>query len=145
MKRVLLSTLVLFGATLGMVQAFPARPLFAPSDPPKAPTPPPVLTVNLAGTVWLGKYTAATPRLYVFETDGTVSYRTPTSKGIPIKNRGTWRMEGNTLVFEHWITKGVTTMEFRGVVKDVNTIVGESTSKAGGKFTQTLQRTTLDK
>lgn len=137
----LLGILTCFALTVSIAYAIPARPLYVPDDPPKAPV---VRVVpNIAGTAWLGKY-SATQRLFVFEADGTVSYRSPASKTNPIKNRGSWRVEGSTLIFDHFITKGNIIMEFRGVIQDPNTIVGESWTKAGIKTPQTMQRTTVD-
>ncbi len=144
MQRYLLSTITTLVAAISIAYAIPARPLYVPPEPPRAPTPAPVVSVYLGGSAWLGKLNAIN-RLFVFEADGTVSYRTPASKANPIKGRGSWRVEGNTLIFDHFITKGNTILEFRGTIKDSNTIVGESTSKTGGKTMQTLQRTTLDK
>src|SRR5688572_45732 len=140
----LLGILTCFTLTVSIAYAIPARPLYVPDDPPKAPAVR-VAPINIAGTAWLGKYSAAaTQRLFVFEADGTVSYRSPAGKTTPIKNRGNWRVEGNTLIFDHFITKGNTLMEFRGVIQDPNTIVGESWNKAGVKTPQTMQRTTVD-
>jgi hypothetical protein len=138
MQRYLLTSVAFFLVTLSVAYAIPARPLYLPPEPPRPPVAPPPVPTNLAGTAWLGKYSTVN-RIFILEGDGTVSYRAPASKAAPFKNRGTWRVEGNTLIFEHFV------MEFRGVIQDANSIVGVSTLKTGAKTPQTLQRTTLDK
>jgi hypothetical protein len=140
--RRLFGTLCGFLFAVSVGYAIPARPLYLPEAPPKAPVVKAV-AININGTAWIGKV-SATNRIFVFEADGTVSYKTPTSKANPIKNRGNWRLEGSTLIFDHYITKGNTILEFRGTVQDPNTIVGESWTKAGVRTPQTLQRSPLD-
>jgi hypothetical protein len=122
---------------IGLAHAVPARPLYEPA----VTVAPPPLTVNLNGSAWLGKYNAAN-RVYIFEADGTLSYRSAIAKagGKVYKNRGTWRLEGNKLFFDHNIGAKNTVMEFRGTVVDANTIVGEATyPMTGRKDTQTLK------
>ncbi|MSQ93412.1 MAG: hypothetical protein EXR98_02525 [Gemmataceae bacterium] len=138
MNRFFLCSLFLFSLMVGItVAAHPARPLYEPPDPPKPLAP---VVVNLAGSAWLGKYAAAN-RTYIFEADGTLSYKTATV--TIFKNRGAWRLEGNTIYFEHHIgIKAKKTLEFRGVLKDPNTIVGEQTMVVtGAKTNVTMQRT----
>ena len=123
--------------TLGIAHALPARPLYEPPDAPKTPT----RTVgDFQGVPWLGNYNTL-KRLYVFEADGTLSYKSAASKGALFKNRGSWKCDGTNITFEH--TLGVKTiMEFRGVFKDQNTIVGVATYPlTNKKVEQTLQRT----
>ncbi len=104
-------------------------------------TPAPVM-VDLNGSAWLGKYRAAN-RIFIFEADGTLSYRSAASKvAKAFKNGGSWKLEGDKLHFEHFINPNQKLMEFHGTVKDANTIVGEATFflKGGAKQEQTLQR-----
>ena len=138
MKRIVGLTLVWSLIAFAMAIAHPARPLYEPEAPPKPP--PPRAFVNVTGTAWAGKYNAAN-RTYVFEADGTVSYSS-TGKTV-FKGRGNWQLVGDTLHFTHHIgVAGKTTMEFRGVVKDADTIVGEQVMTAtGAKTTVTMKRT----
>ena len=138
MTRLLATCFAWSTLAIGIALAVPAQPLYEPEAPPKAPA---VIVVNLNGTAWLGKY-VSTNRTFIFEPDGTLSYKSATK--TVFKNRGQWRLEGNTLHFEHWINPAIKLMEFRGTFKDANTIIGESVTKAGGKTTQTLQRTTVE-
>ncbi len=125
--------------------AAPARPLYEPPDPPKAP--PARAIFQLEGSAWLGKYNAIN-RIFILEADGTLSYKSATlkGKGNAIKNRGSWKLEGDQLFFQHHIKPGTVLMEFRGTIKDGNTIVGEAIYPLlnGNKANQTLQRTTLE-
>src|SRR5687768_12634469 len=121
MKRIFGISLVWSTLAFALSLAAPARPLYEPEPPLKPPEP--RAFVNLSGTAWLGKYAAAN-RTYVFEADGTVSYST-TGKTM-FKGRGQLKFVGDTITFNHHIgVAGKTVMEFRGVVKDTNTIVGE--------------------
>jgi hypothetical protein len=123
---------------LGMAVAHPARPLYEPTPIPKPPAP--KLAPNMAGSTWLGKYNQVN-RLYTFEFDGTVSYAT-SAKGKSFKNRGKWRIEGSTFIFDHNIGTA-TLLEFRGVFVDPNTIVGEQNMvKTGVKSKVTMKRET---
>lgn len=135
MKRMIAICLAWSTIAWGLAQAVPARPLYMPEIPPKVEPP---KAVALAGTAWLGKYGVAN-RTYIFDPDGTVSY-SATTKTV-FKQRGQWRFDGVTLFFDHHI--GANKMlEFRGVVKDENTIVGEQTMlKTGMKSTVTMQKT----
>jgi hypothetical protein len=137
MHRLLgLSILWLAGA-LGLAHAAPVRLPHMPAEPPKMPV---KVAVDLNGTAWLGKYGAAN-RTFIFEADGTVSYKTGAKASKGFKNRGFWKIEGNNLFFEHYLNPNQKLMEFRGVVKDPNTIVGEATFPLKGtKEQQTLQR-----
>ena len=129
-----------FGA--GIVFTAPARPLYQPEDPPKLPAR--AVQVNLAGTAWLGKYSTVN-RIFIFEADGTLSYKSTTAKGKAFPNRGSWRVVGDVLEFEHFINPKQKLMQFRGTIKDANTIVGEATMLSNNmKSMQTMQRTTLD-
>jgi hypothetical protein len=106
--------------------------------------PAPKLAPNMAGTTWLGKYNAI-DRVYIFEPDGTVSYTTAAAikakaKILPNKNRGSWRMEGTTFVFDHSLGAG-TVLEFRGNFAGPDTIVGEQHMvKTGKKSDVTMKR-----
>ncbi len=140
MTRYFVWVLVLFAIAVGtMASAHPARPLY---EPPETTKPAPVVFLNLVGTAWLGKYGVAA-RTYVFEADGTISYKSATP--TIFKNRGSWRLEGQTIYFDHHIgIKGKKTLEFRGVVKDANTIVGEQLMvNTGMKTTVIMQRTVI--
>jgi hypothetical protein len=138
MRRLLLLAIMWSPLALGIAHAVPARPLYEPPEYPKAPV---RMTVDLNGTAWLGKYNAVN-RIFVFEADGTLSYKSAAGKGAFFKNRGSWKVDGNNISFEHNVgAKKV--MEFRGVVKDQNTIVGEATYPlTNKKVEQTLERTT---
>jgi hypothetical protein len=138
MHRMLGLMLAWFVVAVGMAFAVPARPLYVPTA--STLPPPPKAVINLNGSAWLGKYNTIA-RTFIFEPDGTVSYKSTTP--TIFKGRGSWRLEGDNIYFDHFITKGNVIMEFRGVVKDNNTIVGESTTKAGKKDMQTMQRTTV--
>lgn len=139
MQRLFLSTIALFALTVGIaVSAHPARPLYEPPDPPKPPVP---VVAQLNGSAWLGKYGVAV-RTYIFEADGTISYKTTTP--TIFKNRGSWRLEGNTVYFDHHIgIKGKKTLEFRGILRDPNTIVGEQTMVLTGAKTQVIMQRTV--
>jgi hypothetical protein len=141
-KRILGGSIVLFAFGLGVAQAVPARPLYEPVEYARPTATAATVTVNLNGSAWLGKYGAAN-RTYVFEADGTLSYKSAAVKGNLFKNRGTWKLEGNVLTFEHFIGKNKV-QDFRGIVKDANTIVGEQTLKTGAQSPMTMQRTTLE-
>lgn len=122
MKR-LIATLLLFAAVaFGFADAKPARPLFEPEVPPKMAAP---VVVNLAGTTWLGKY-GVTDRYFAFEADGTVSYWTA-AKTKMYKLRGNWKSDGVNFFFDHHTGTKKISLEFRGVIKDADTIVGEQT------------------
>ena len=140
MRSIFGFTLIAILMALGSIYAAPARLLYKPSESPQ--TPPPPLMVDLNGSAWLGKYMAAN-RTFIFEPDGTLSYRSAASKiAKGIKNRGSWRLEGNKLYFEHFINPNQKLMEFRGTIKDADTIVGEATYflKNGAKEEQSLKR-----
>jgi hypothetical protein len=126
-------------AVTSSLAAVPARPLYEPEDPPKPPPPPKINIMDLRGTAWLGKYNAAN-RTYIFEPNGTLSYKT-TTKTI-FKNYGSWRIEGNRVSYEYGSGK-TKLMEFRGTIQDNNTIIGEATYLNGNKAVMTLQRTLL--
>ena len=138
MPRLLIGALAFFVLTIGVAIAHPARPLYEPTPVPKAPPPPPAIDLN--GTTWQGKYLTAN-RIFTFEPDGTLSYKSSPLTKSSFKNRGHWKFDGETLYFEHFITAKNKIMEFRGKVQDGNTIVGESITKTGGKSTQSLIRT----
>jgi len=93
--------------------------------------------LDLNGTTWQGKYLTSN-RIFTFEPDGTLSYKSSPLTKSSIKNRGHWKFDGETLSFEHFLTPKNKIMEFRGKVQDGNAIVGESITKTGGKTTQTL-------
>ncbi|MBI3823534.1 MAG: hypothetical protein HY289_12765 [Planctomycetes bacterium] len=132
--------LTVFLLLSGAGVAAPARPLYEPALPP--PPPPPPRIINLAGTAWVGKYNAIN-RIFVFESDGTLSYKSPAGKAAPFKNRGSWRMEGNVLIFEHFVNPNTKLMHFRGTIRDDNSIVGEANYLLLKRTeAQTLQRTT---
>lgn len=142
MQRIVL-TLISCTCLIGMAGSAPVRPLFEPKETPPSP-PPRRVVVDLTNTVWQGKYHTTT-RFFVFEADGTLSYRSATKAGKLFKNRGTWRLEGNVLIFEHFINPNTKLMHFRGTIQNSSTIVGEATyPQQGTKANQTLQRTTLD-
>jgi hypothetical protein len=125
-----------FGA--GILIAAPARPLYQPEDPPKLPAR--AVQVNLAGTAWLGKYNTLN-RIFIFEADGTLSYKSTTAKGKVFPIRGSWRVVGDVIEFEHFTNPN----QILGTIKDANTIVGEATFRLNNmKSMQTMQRTNLD-
>lgn len=126
---------------LAVAHAAPARPLYEPEMPPQLVLP---KAVVLAGTAWLGKYNTLN-RTYFFEEDGTISYRSSASKlAKGIKNRGAWKLDGDKIYFEHHMG-GAKVLEFRGVLKDSNTIVGEQIMvNTGVKTAVTMQRAPLD-
>ncbi len=137
MPRIVGLSILWIALALALAHAAPARLPYEPADAPKMPA---QVTVDLNGTAWLGKYLAAN-RTFIFETDGTLSYKSAakTSKGF--KNRGSWKLEGNRLYFEHYINPNQKLMEFRGIIRDANTIVGEATFPVKGtKEQQMLQR-----
>lgn len=143
MQRLILS-IAGFAFAVGIAVAAPAQPRYEPKDPPKAPT---AVRVDLAGTAWIGKYGAAV-RTFVFEADGTVSYRSGTAAALKarvIQKRGFWKLQGNTLYFEHYINPQNKLIEFRGTVTDANTIIGEQIMlQTGQKLNVTMQRMNLD-
>ncbi|HZZ78794.1 MAG TPA: hypothetical protein VFE62_09770 [Gemmataceae bacterium] len=138
MRRILGITIAWIVLAIGLARAAPARPLYTPSV---RPTPPTRKVFDLHNSAWLGKYNAAA-RTFIFEADGTLSYKVPTSKlGKSYKNRGFWRLEGNTVFFEYYINPKQKLMEFRGTMVDINTIVGEAHYLLNGSRTkQTLHR-----
>ena len=139
MRRIAGLSIFFFACALGLAHAAPARLPYYMADAPKMPA---RVMVDLNGTAWLGKYLTVN-RIFIFEADGTLSYKSPVATAKPFKNRGSWKLEGNKLYFEHFITPTKKLMEFRGAVTDGNTIVGEATFPAkGAKEAQTLQRTT---
>jgi hypothetical protein len=138
MRRLFLYALVVAPMTVAVAFAHPARPLYMPAAVPEAPPPRP--SVNLKGTTWQGKY-LTTNRIFTFEPDGTLSYKSSPLTKNSIKNRGHWHFDGETLYFEHFITAKNKIMEFRGKIQSPNAIVGESITKVGGKSAQTLIRT----
>jgi hypothetical protein len=141
MTRILACSIAFFVLALGVAHAVPARPLYEPAF---AVAPPPLI-VNLNGSSWLGKYNAVS-RVFIFEPDGSLSYSTSTGKGAGkiYKNRGIWRLEGRSLYFENTL-KDRKLMEFRGIVIDGNTIIGEATYPlANTKAEQTLKRAPAD-
>ena len=138
MKRTIGCSIVLFALGLGVAQAVPARPLYEPVEYAR-PTAAAAISVNLNGSAWLGKYNTVN-RIYIFEADGTLSYKSAAAKGNVFKNRGTWKLEGNVLTFEHFVGKNKV-QDFRGIVKDANTIVGDQTLKTGATSPMTMQRT----
>jgi hypothetical protein len=138
MNRMLALMIAWSALALGVAHAVPARPLYEPPAFPKAPV---RVGIDLNGTAWLGKYNAVN-RIFVFEADGTLSYKATTAKGKLFKNRGTWKLDGANLSFEH-NTGAKTVMQFQGIVKDANTIVGAATyTLTNKKAEQSLQRTT---
>jgi hypothetical protein len=143
MRSALGLSIVWIALAFSLAHAAPARPLYQPTSPP---APPVRKFVNLNNTAWLGKYNAVA-RTFIFEPDGTLSYRSPTSKAAKgFKNRGFWKLEGNNLFFEHYINPNSKLMEFRGTVIDGNTIVGEATYLLlRTKAPQTMQRAATPK
>jgi hypothetical protein len=137
MLRLSLIAFALAVLVIGDSSAHPARPLYLPPVAAKAPPPRP--PINLNGTSWQGKLNAAT-RFFIFEPDGTLSYKSSPTIKTTFKNRGHWRFDGSTLSFQHFLQANNILMEFRGKVQDANTIVGESVNKAGVKTMQTLKR-----
>jgi hypothetical protein len=138
MQRLFLVSLAGFALAVGIAVSAPARPLYEPPAPPKPP--PPRLVMNLNGTVWQGKYNLAN-RIYTFEPDGTVSYKSSPVTKVSIKNRGHWRLDGDMFYFDHNIGANKM-MEFRGKITGPDTIVGEQHMlKTGQKTPVTMQRT----
>ncbi|MBI2808850.1 MAG: hypothetical protein HYX68_28030 [Planctomycetes bacterium] len=138
MLRLFIVSLILSMFFIGATYSAPARPVYEP----EAPTARPAMAFrNLNGTAWLGKY-ITTNRTFILEADGTVSYKT-TTKTV-FRNRGTWRLDGNTLFFEHWINPKSKLLQFRGTVTDSDTIVGEQTIlRTGARINTNLQRTVV--
>ena len=123
---------------LGIAHAVPARPLY---EPPAPATPPKVTFIDLKGTAWAGKY-GVTNRIYIFEADGSISYSS-TGKTV-FKIRGNWKFDGINLFFDHHTGTKKISYEFRGIVKDANTIVGEQTLvTTGAKSPATMTRTVM--
>lgn len=122
MPRVFLFVIIMVATLPNCIVAHPARPLYVPPPPPKAPVRP---VLNLNGTAWLGAYLTSN-RIFTFEADGTLSYKISAASKISTKNRGTWSFDGETLRFEYYINAKNKLMEFRGRFQDENTIVGES-------------------
>ncbi len=139
MIRIISISALLLALATSVGRGVPAVPLYTPA--PQAPAvAKPGVNLDLRGTAWLGKYSTIA-RTYIFEPDGTLSYKS-TPKFL-YKNRGMWRVEGDTLIFELWSTPANKLMDFRGTVRDANSIVGESTLRGGPKTAQTLQRTAV--
>ena len=137
MQRVCGMVLAWSVLAVGLASAVPARPLYVPEPAPKQPEPRPL--INLGGTTWLGKYTVA-DRIYTFEVDGTVSYKSSPATKVSIKNRGNWKFDGVQFYFDHHIGTNKL-IEFRGVLQDGNTIVGEQTIlKTGVKSPVVMKR-----
>jgi hypothetical protein len=139
MPKLFLLALGAYSLIISVALAHPARPLYVPPTGPVAPPPRP--SFNLNGTSWQGKYLTSN-RIFTFEPDGTLSYKSSPLTKTSIKNRGHWTFDGETLYFEHFLTAKNKIMEFRGKVQGPNVIVGESITKTGGKAMQTLNRTT---
>jgi hypothetical protein len=130
--------MIAFATGAGILVAAPARPLYQPEDPPKLPAR--AVQVNLVGTAWVGKYISIN-RIFTFEPDGTLSYKAASGKGKGFANRGTWRVVGDVLEFEHYTNPNQKLMHFRGTIKDGNTIVGEATFLLNNtKSAQTMTR-----
>ena len=140
MKRLLGCSMMWFVLAIGFAHAIPARPLYEPVEPAQLPV---LVVANLHGSEWSGKYMAAN-RIFIFEADGTVSYKSSPKTIKGIRNRGTWKFDGKNLTFEHYIGNNNILMEFRGVIQDGNTIMGEATYKTGKKEQQSLQRINLN-
>jgi hypothetical protein len=147
MKRLLSACIAGVGiaslcVAVGLTHAAPARPLYQPAAAPAPP--PPRVQVNLAGTAWLGKYQTVN-RIFIFEPDGTLSYRTTAKSGKIYKNRGTWKVDDDKIHFEHYTTPANKLMEFHGTVVNPSTITGEATYRLNNTAAkQTMERTTLD-
>src|SRR5437868_3809011 len=122
MKYILLFANVWLALAVSIAVAVPARPLYEPEEPPK---PASRIVADLNGSAWTGKYNTIT-RIFVFEADGTLSYKSAAVAGKIFKNRGSWKLEGDILSFEHFINPNNKLMHFRGKVADANSIVGES-------------------
>ena len=139
MTRILVCSIAFFVLAIGIAHAIPARPLYEPL----IATAPPAMAVNLNGTSWSGKYNAVN-RIFVFEADGTLSYRTASKAGKTkeYKNRGEWKLEGNSLYFQYYMSPKTMLMEFRGTIQDAYTVVGEATypNLKIGNQQQTLKR-----
>jgi hypothetical protein len=141
MNHISLTALVWFSLAVSIAVAVPARPLYEPEEPPK---PAVRIIADLNGSAWTGKYNTIN-RIFIFEADGTLSYKSTAATGKIFKNRGSWKLEGDVLSFEHFINPNAKLMQFRGKITDANSIVGESVLGAtGAKSQQTLQRTTLN-
>jgi hypothetical protein len=141
MRFVFLFGFVSFTLAASLVSAAPARPLYEPEEAAKPPAP---AIGGLTGTAWLGKYSTVN-RVFIFEPDGTLSYRSTAKTSKILKGRGSWKLEGNILTFEHFINPNSKLMHFRGTIKDANTIVGEATFPLlKTSAAQTLQRTTRE-
>ncbi len=124
MKRLPL-LLFAFFALVVSAYAVPARPLYEPPDPPKAPQ-----AIDLVGTTWKGRlYTEG--EQVTFHADGTLTY------GSTIKGNGSpgvWRLTGNQLYFE--INKW---SEYQTVVVG-DVISGSGSNKGGQKCQPYLKR-----
>jgi hypothetical protein len=142
MQRCFLFGVIGLTFAVSAVLSAPARPLYEPEEPPKLPA---SVAIHLNGAAWFGKYNAVN-RVFIFEPDGTLSYKATTANAKVFKNRGSWKLVGNQLHFEHYINPNSKLIEFHGTIKDENTIVDEATYPLlkGKKALQTLQRTTLE-
>jgi len=136
MKRAVALLVAWFIAAGSIAFAVPARPLYQPLSIPKAPARP---VVNLSGTSWLGSYLAAN-RVFIFEPNGTISYKASAKTKVINKKCGTWTFDGETLTFEHYHNQKNVLMEYRGKVQDAKTIFGVSTTRKDGRSTQILTR-----
>lgn len=139
MKRSALLMLAWLTLAFSVAHAIPARPLYEPLES----GPPAFAMANFQGSEWSGKYLTLN-RIFIFEADGSLSYKSnpKTIKGF--KNRGSWKLDGGNLTFEHHISVNNKLLEFRGIIQDANTIVGEVTYKNGNKVQQTFQRIIAD-
>jgi hypothetical protein len=136
MRRNHFLALLVFAVTISGALGHPARPLYVPA--PAAKAPPPRLIADLRGTAWKGKYLTAN-RIFTFESDGTLSFKqSPKTKDT--KKMGVWNFDGETLYFEYLNKSGNKLMEFRGKLRDPNTLFGESITKKDGKSEQLFNR-----
>ena len=113
---------------LAFAYAKPARPVYEPPEPLDNPT----SVVDLNGTAWDGIYRNQ-ELTYLFEDGGVLSYLLRASRW---PNRGTWKLERDTVYFEMFKKR----LEFTGAFKDRDTIVGEIRETDGKRFPLTLTR-----
>lgn len=116
-----------FTLASGIAHALPARPLYVPEPPLKAPS---EFFLDIRGTSWVGQDFVPNYQM-TFKADGTLSYG---YKG-KLNHGGSWIQQGNSVYFE--INKKY--REFKGSV-DADTLQGESWNVTGKRWQTHLRR-----
>ncbi len=96
MNRMFLLLFAWLALTIGIAHAAPARPLYEPPDPPKAPQ----SMLDLRGTTWHGSFFGLSDAEVTFKPDGTWVSRRPHERGDEI-GRGSWKATGANLEFDN--------------------------------------------